>query len=350
MRILVATHSFGHNGAAFILKVALNYWIKKLGWQIDVLVTPSMQQAWGAVFLEIGVRPILRTDSKINYKFVLINTIIDAPNIEQFFGKLPIVLWVHEGVSVVYNSTKLPIDWVRLFSKINVLIFDCEWQVAAVFRSFIHHLPEQRIKVVSCGVKSPDVIPIKQISPSNKLRLINIGSVYDRKRQTDLAAAVINLTKKIDIDCIFIGDLTDVSSFRVEVESLLTDYPGVLHWLGVVSEEKKYQALYGADIACFPSRDETFGISALEAALCRLPVVMADLPVYGYVGWVDGVNCLKYPVGDVVALQNKIEALSNNTELRLKIGEAGAALAKTYTLEKFYASITKAVLSFEASC
>jgi len=153
-------------------------------------------------------------------------------------------------------------------------------------------------------------IPTKSPALSNKTRIISIGSIYPRKRQLDLAGAVINLSKRHEVECFFLGSLKNAGAYGPQARHFFETPHESLHWLGGVSEDEKLQRIVDSDIACFPSGDETFGISALETVLLGKPVILADLPVYREVGWIEGKNCLMLPVGDVAALEGQLENCS----------------------------------------
>jgi glycosyltransferase involved in cell wall biosynthesis len=122
-----------------------------------------------------------------------------------------------------------------------------------------------------------------------------------------------------------------------------------LNFTDALTEAEKQNYLINADMACFPSGDETFNISAMEAANYGIPVILADLPVYEELGWRHGSNCLKYPVANVPALEKEIEKLVLDVELRQRLGDAGKALAEKFTVDAFLERITTLVESQKRS-
>jgi len=332
------------NGAAILLKSILEYWSHTLQWEIDALVDEKTLSNHGEELISIGVKPSLITGQPKEYQFVLINTFIDIGFIDHFFGQAPIVFWIHEGSSVIYNARCQPLELINALSKPDLLLFVSRWQSHSVFRNFIHHLPPQKIKVVSPGIELFEEKPPRAACITDRFHIVSLGSVYPRKRPLDLAKAVISLSGTHRPVCSFIGDLSHTHVFGDEIQEYLTDYSDTLKWHGGMTGDAKYKLLMKGDAACFPSGDETFGMSALEIASLGLPIMMADLPVYNEVGWIHGVNCLKHPVGDVLMLARNIEVLIGQPSLRKQLTKAGSELAERYSMAAFFQNVTDAVL------
>lgn len=92
---------------------------------------------------------------------------------------------------------------------------------------------------------------------------------------------------------------------------------------GPKSHEEDLRLYYNAgDFLVLPStHSESFGLVALEAMATEKPVIISDLP--GPAGIVqNGIDGFIVPVNDPIALREKIEFISNNNELRFKMGKA----------------------------
>lgn len=86
--------------------------------------------------------------------------------------------------------------------------------------------------------------------------------------------------------------------------------------------------LYGAfDIFVLPSHREGFPRAAMEAAASGLPLVATDIRGCRQVVE-DGVNGLLVPVGDPILLTESIRALSEDREMRQRMGAASAERAR----------------------
>jgi L-malate glycosyltransferase len=86
--------------------------------------------------------------------------------------------------------------------------------------------------------------------------------------------------------------------------------------------------LRGADVFLLPSEVESFGLAALEALACGVPVVasaVGGLPEFVAEGEVGFLR----PVGDVAALAEAVGRLLDDEPLRRRLGAAGRRLAET---------------------
>jgi glycosyltransferase involved in cell wall biosynthesis len=344
MKILVVSHTYGLDGASAILKSTLTYWIKTLGWHVDALLKTSSMSEYKHELISLGINPVAKANIPGEYQFVLINTIINLSSIDYFYNKLPIILWVHEGSTAINSYPCPPSRLIRFFHKTNLIIFQTRWQSEIVYKSFIHELPTEKIICIPYGIESIGTNRLNR-SQDKDIKVLNIGTVYPRKRQLDLAEATIKLSKKYPISSTFIGDLSKAGLYGPKFDSYRHQYPEILRWLDGISDKEKLGAeIVNASIGCFPSKDETFGIAALEMALKKIPIVLADLPVYKEVGWQDGINCLKFRVGDIDDLEKNLEKLLNDPHLQKRIAHGGHELAISYGMPNFLKNISKAVL------
>ncbi len=71
-----------------------------------------------------------------------------------------------------------------------------------------------------------------------------------------------------------------------------------------------------------PSREEGFGLSALEAMGAGVPVLASRVDALSEVV-IDGETGLLFEIGNAAALAEAIVRLAGDAELRLKMGRAG---------------------------
>ncbi|MBD3389170.1 MAG: glycosyltransferase [Candidatus Altiarchaeales archaeon] len=90
-------------------------------------------------------------------------------------------------------------------------------------------------------------------------------------------------------------------------------------------------AFNSGDIFLFPSWCENQGIAILEAAACKMPIVVRNLPTYN--GWLDdGVNCLK--ADDTRDFAEHLQRLLESENLRCKLGDRAYEMAQEHRLER----------------
>ena len=75
-------------------------------------------------------------------------------------------------------------------------------------------------------------------------------------------------------------------------------------------------------IACFGSRSESFGVSAVEAMACEIPVIATKVAGFQEVVR-DGETGILVDVDDVQAMADAIKKLYDDKELREQYGKAG---------------------------
>jgi glycosyltransferase involved in cell wall biosynthesis len=98
--------------------------------------------------------------------------------------------------------------------------------------------------------------------------------------------------------------------------------------LGFVdSERKKIEYLKSSKVFIFPSLEEGFGIAALEAMACGLPVVAWNLPVYREV-FPKGM--VRVPIGDIKKFADEVLRLLNDPELYEKMRSEATEMASKY--------------------
>jgi 1,2-diacylglycerol-3-alpha-glucose alpha-1,2-glucosyltransferase len=98
-------------------------------------------------------------------------------------------------------------------------------------------------------------------------------------------------------------------------------------------------AYCAGDIFIFPSWCENQGISILEAAACKRPLIVRDLPTYD--GWLqDGVNCLI--AKDNAEFADHIRRLLEDKRLRNKLANGAYHMSREHTLKKIGAQLKQA--------
>lgn len=95
----------------------------------------------------------------------------------------------------------------------------------------------------------------------------------------------------------------------------------VVHFAGRLTREEVFAATKGFDFAVVPSREEGFGLSALEAMAAGVPVVASRVDALTEV-IIDDVTGLLFEMGNASALAEAIVGLAGNAELRLQMGLA----------------------------
>ena len=165
-------------------------------------------------------------------------------------------------------------------------------------------------------------------APGGEPLIVHTSNFRPVKRVVDLVQAFIKVRQKVPCRMLLVGDGPD----RWPAEMAARD-GGVLSDVVFLGKQPAIvDLLCLADVYCMPSGDESFGLSALEAMACEVPVVATD------VGGVPEVVCsdcgFLVPVGDTDQMAERILQLIQDKELARRLGKAGRERAINYFPEE----------------
>jgi glycosyltransferase involved in cell wall biosynthesis len=108
--------------------------------------------------------------------------------------------------------------------------------------------------------------------------------------------------------------------------------PGRHLFTGWLDRDGMASLLAAADVLAVPSARESFGTTAVEAALAGCPVVASDLPAIRE-ATADGEAALLVPPGDPAALRSALLRLRDDPALRARLAAAARDAARDFSLE-----------------
>ena len=177
----------------------------------------------------------------------------------------------------------LPKSWVQAASQVDEFWAPSEFVRQLYVSSGI---PKEKIVVIPYGVElekfHPQAKPM-ELATKKKFRFLFVGGTIRRKGPDLLIQAYLNqFTAKDDV-CLVIKDFGGKSFYAgqtigPQIRSLqkIPDTPEILY----IDEEWAPEAMPGIYMACdcfiLPYRGEGFGLPALEAMACALPVIVTD--------------------------------------------------------------------------
>lgn len=181
----------------------------------------------------------------------------------------------------------------------------------------------------------------KAIAPSGEKILVHTSNFRKVKRTEDVVKIFAKVIKKIPSKLLMVGDGPE----RSMCEQLCRDL-GVtdnVRFLG--KQDAVEEILSVSDLFLMPSQSESFGLAALEAMACKVPVIssnaggLPELNVDGSTGF------LKEP-GDVDGMAEKAIFILEDEERLAKFKENALARAKEFELasilpkyENFYLEV-----------
>ncbi|MBF0430988.1 MAG: N-acetyl-alpha-D-glucosaminyl L-malate synthase BshA [Fibrobacteria bacterium] len=159
----------------------------------------------------------------------------------------------------------------------------------------------------------------------NQIVYTHISNFRKVKRIPDVVKIFSRIVQDVDGILLMVGEGPLLSDARQLVESL-----GISDKVKFLGKQEDVVSIFSmSDIFLFPSETESFGLAALEAMACEVPVIASRSG-----GIPEVVNCgetgFLSETGDVTAMAINGIKLGKNSDLRLKMGKAGRKRAKQY--------------------
>ena len=188
----------------------------------------------------------------------------------------------------------------------------------------------------------------KELAPNGEKILIHVSNFRAVKRPADCVEILAKVLQKGgDVRLIMVGDGPEYSAVHHRARTL-----NVLERTAFVGKQPKITDYLGvADVSLLPSELESFGLAALEAQACEVPVVASRV---GGIPEVvsDGETGFMSETGDTEKMSDDVLKLLNDEELRISFGAKGRELAVSrYSSEKIipqYIAFYEKVLNLRA--
>ncbi len=195
--------------------------------------------------------------------------------------------------------------------------FDIKGDIA-VIPNFIDTVRFQRL----------DTSTLKQeLCPKCEKVLVHVSNFRPIKNTLHVVQIFHKLRQAgLSLKLLLVGDGPD----RMPAEHLARQL-GIYNEIRFMGKQEAVEEILSiADVFLIPSGSETFGLAALEAMACEVPVVASDIG--GLPELVkDGETGFLCPEGDIEAFAEKTKLLIENDDLQLKMGKA----ARKRAVEQF---------------
>ncbi len=182
----------------------------------------------------------------------------------------------------------------------------------------------------------------KALCPDGEKVLVHVSNFREVKRVSDTVEIFHNVLQSgVKAHLLLVGDGPDRP--KVETRCRELQICGKVRFLG--KQEKIEDILSIADLFLIPSGSETFGLAALEAMSCSVPVIssniggLPELNIHGETGYL----C---DLGDVESMGNYAISILRDDELQQKLAENARKRAEVFELniivdqyEAFYRSV-----------
>lgn len=169
----------------------------------------------------------------------------------------------------------------------------------------------------------------KAIAPNNERILIHTSNFRKVKRTSDVIKMFKLILDKIPSKLLMVGDGPD----RANNEQLCRDLGICDHVRFLGKQDAIEEILSVSDLFLMPSETESFGLAALEAMACKVPVItsnaggLPELNVDGFCGYMSN-------VGDVDDMAAKAISILEDDEVLNRFKENAFTRAKDFDLKK----------------
>lgn len=189
----------------------------------------------------------------------------------------------------------------------------------------------------------------KAIAPEGEKILVHTSNFRKVKRIEDVILTFEIVQKKIASKLLLVGDGPE----RPRMERMCRELGLFDHVRFLGKQDAIEEILAVADLFLIPSAEESFGLAALEAMACQVPVIssnaggLPEVNVHGVTGFIAN-------IGDIDAMANGALLLLENEEMLNAFRKNAYEHAKTFDisviLPQYEAYYEKIVKRFKAAC
>ncbi len=160
------------------------------------------------------------------------------------------------------------------------------------------------------------------IDPTAKV-LVHISNFRPVKRIDDVLAIFFKVREQLPAKMVFVGDGPE----RSKAEEICREKDACCDVLFLGKQANVTEILNNAHLLLLPSASESFGLVALEAMGCGVPVIgtsaggLPEVVTHGETGFLS-------PIGDVNSMAANALRLLTDEDLRRAMGEAGHSAAR----------------------
>ena len=186
----------------------------------------------------------------------------------------------------------------------------------------------------------------KAIAPFGEKLIVHTSNFRKVKRVQDVVHAFDQIIKELPAKLLLIGDGPE----RPAIEKLCRDLGNCEHVRFLGKQEAIEEILSVCDLFMMPSESESFGLAALEAMACQVPVIssntggMPELNIHGVTGYLSDVGNVdemsRFAI-DLLKDSEKHNAFKKNALEQAKKFDIHVILPK---YEKFYQKVIESML------
>lgn len=175
----------------------------------------------------------------------------------------------------------------------------------------------------------PDPALRARYAPNGERLVVHVSNFRPVKRVQDVVAMFSELRKMVPARLLLIGDGPERQ--RIETLCRRSDSCDAIQFLGKMTRPEEVMA--SCDLFALTSATESFGLAALEAMACGIPVVSTDTGGLPEVN-IDGVSGSLSPVGDTTAMATNAARILGDEDTFQRYRSGALEQARTFDLAK----------------
>ncbi len=266
----------------------------------------------------------------------------------SLLGSVSPWLWKYPDVALIATrhimSTHFKRDPIHrlIYSRVDALVAMSESLKKNILAT--HGIPETRVRVIRLGLDydrfDPDrVDPAKQralFGADDKTVVIGlVGRIDPAKGQGTFIKAAAGLLKNLRpgerVKFVIVGDETlgAGSKHLAELQAMVTQFRLEDYIVFAGFQSNIPEIMRSFDLFVMPSRQEAFGLVAIEAMAMECPIIISSGGSAEEIVGSEEYGLMVRP-DDAFDLQRQIRALLDNPRLRLQMGKKGREYVRTH--------------------
>jgi glycosyltransferase involved in cell wall biosynthesis len=333
MKLLVSL--LGAQSEAVARAIELGKQLRGRGHSLDYL--GNFAQADLAEIQALGAS-VIQQISNEPYDAMLVASLGGPERLAQLARRVPTVLLVQESMLDLMSLKGDFVHWVSLFRAARGIVFMTEQQRDKVFASFVTGLEPSRLVTLACGAPAEAFAP-RTGKPKDFFGIAMSAPVVASKYQQDLISAGERL-RDFNLIFTFIGDNSQVASLPEGIRKIIERHPERYVFTGAKTGAQTLQLLRDNDLYCHTSSDEGWSQAVINAAAIGLPLMLSEIDAFAGT-WINGVNCLKFPISKPDFLASSLRMILQDDVLRASLGQAAQNTAKRYSADRYASVVTQ---------
>jgi len=185
----------------------------------------------------------------------------------------------------------------------------------------------------------------KAICPEGEKVITHVSNFREVKRVTDVVEAFAQVLKNgVPAKLLMVGDGPD----RSKAEQKCRDLEVCEHVRFLGKQEQVEEVLSIADLFMIPSGSETFGLAALEAMSCSVPVISSNVGGLPEVN-IDGETGFVCELADVECMGRSATKILKDEKLHKKMSKAARKRAENFEIDKIVSIYEEHYLEVKAN-